>query len=231
MELKNIYRIKSRYLKVFTAVFALSFSCTHSNIEKGNTSLVLGDYIMAKEFFGAELRKHPESFDARMGMGKALLQQAVSLNDDTLCWRQALINLEAARTIKPDEDILPLISECWLEYARILLIQRDTVRALTALSRSIEYDPRSVDPVNLAAIIYYHMGNEDKSEILFKKSIGIDSTSPSAYFNLGMIYLQNGDIPAAHGFLLNALKYAPEDKDILYWFALSEKKIRETTGQ
>jgi hypothetical protein len=42
-----------------------------------------------------------------------------------------------------------------------------------------------------------------------------------------MIHWQAGEFRRAHGFWLKALKSMPRDEDILYWFALSEKKVRE----
>lgn len=213
------------------ALLAILLSCTGKNVEKGNSCLRLGDYIMAREFFGRELARNPASFEARLGMGKSLLQQAVDADNDTSSWRQALIHLEAARTLSPSTEILPLLSQAWSTHARNLLLHRDTIASLGALSRAVEYDPRSVESLNLAGIIYYRIGDSGRSRALFLTALAIDSTHPSAHFNLGMIHWQKGESMDAHEHWLAALKSAPEDEDILYWFALSEKKLRESLGK
>jgi len=42
-----------------------------------------------------------------------------------------------------------------------------------------------------------------------------------------MIYWQAGDVRQAHEHWLKSLKSLPHDEDVLYWFALSEKKLRD----
>ena len=63
---------------------------------------------------------------------------------------------------------------------------------------------------------------------MFRKALGLDSSDASAHFNLGMIRWQAGDVRVAHGHWLKALKRLPQDEDVVYWFALSEKKLRES---
>ncbi len=204
--------------------------CNHSNIEKGDTSLRLGDYPAAIGFFSAELERHPDSYEARLGLGKAMLQKSADAQGDTALWRQGLMHLEAARTLSPPEDadeITRLLSEGWAHNARSLLSGGDTLGALSALSRAIEYNPDGVEPLNLAGIIYYRLGDGRKAKALFGKAVLIDSLHPSAHFNLGMVYWQEGDIAGAHERWFKALKLSPKDEDILYWFALSEKRLRE----
>ena len=43
-----------------------------------------------------------------------------------------------------------------------------------------------------------------------------------------MLRWQAGDVRGAHDQWLAALKALPDDEDILYWFALAEKKLRES---
>jgi tetratricopeptide (TPR) repeat protein len=210
-----------------TVLAALVLSCSDDVVEKGDIALRLGDWKMAMEFYYQALRRDPADAAARLGMGKALLQKAVALPNDTTSWREALVHLEAAHTIAPSAGIAPLLSEAWSSHARNLLAGRDTVQALSALSRAIELDSRSVEPVNLAGIVYFRLGHEDKALQLFGKAIAIDSTNSSAHFNLGMAKWQREQFSEAHRHWLTALANAPEDEDILYWFALSEKRIRE----
>jgi Flp pilus assembly protein TadD len=213
---------------ILGCLYLLTMSgCLESNIKKGTMSLQLGDYTMAMEFFGQELKKNPQSYEARLGMGKALIQQAVDHHNDTTSWKQALINLTAARTVRPQSDITPFLSQAWSIFARNLLAKSDTIEALSALARAIEYNSYSVEPLNTAGIIYFRSGEMQKAAVLFNQALSLDSTHASALFNLGMVYWTGNNIGKAHYYWLKALKNAPNDDDILYWFARAEKIISE----
>ena len=182
---------------------------------------------MAIAFFSEEVKRHPESFEARLGLGKALLQQAYDNGADTTSWKNGLIQLEAARTLSPADTLRPLLSEAYCEHAHMLLSRKDSVAALEALSRAIEYNNRAIEPVNLAGIIYFRMGEGDKAEMLFKKAVAMDSVNAAARFNLGMVFWHLGRYADARRQWLAAVSASPADKDMIYWFALAEKKCRE----
>jgi tetratricopeptide (TPR) repeat protein len=214
---------------VFICVIMLIISgCGNTAIEKGEICLRLGDYPMAAVFFSEEVKRHPESFDARLGLGKALLQQACADASDTGAWIGAIIQLEAAATLSPGDYIGTLLSEAYLQRAHMLLSEKDSIAALDALSRAIERNNRAVESINLAGIIYFRMGETDKAEALFAKATGIDSTNPAGRFNLGMVYWQAGRYEDARTQWYAALAASPRDKDIVYWYALAEKKKRES---
>lgn len=211
-----------------TVAFLLAaiVGCRNSNLDKGNICLRLGDYPAAISFYSEEVKDHPDGYLGRLGLGKALLQKA--FDADTSAWKAAIVQLEAARTLSPAPDLGGLLAEVYLQRAHQLLDAKDTVGALDALSRSIESDKAAIEPLNLAGIIYYRLGETDKSESLFAKAVGLDSANASARFNLGMVYWQSGKVKRAHEQWLAALIESPHDKDMLYWFALAEKKLRET---
>jgi len=214
----------------FSALFSLFFlsACTRDTaIEKGTVCLQLGDYTMAIGFFTAALHENPGSYDARLGLGKALLQRSIDRND-TVSWNEALVQLEAARTLNPSQSLDALLSQTWSERARLYLRDGDTVSAISALSRAIESDTRSIEPINLAGIVYYRIGEVEKSRILFTKALSIDSTNVSTLFNIGMVEWNSGNAALAHDYWFRALKKAPDDDDIMYWFALAEKEKRES---
>lgn len=219
-------RLLGGMLLVFCVL--LQFSCTSEQrtIEKGDASLRLGDYTMAIRFFEEVLNRDPENFDARLGMGKAFIQQASAKNSDSLTWRKALTHLEAARSIRPENNVELLLSEAWVVHARKLLENRDTLEALNALSRAIDYNTRTVEALNLAGIIYFRLGEPDKAQILFERSLLADTTRSYAYFNLGMVRWSLGDIEGARHAWFKAVQLAPQDKDIVYWFSMADKKQR-----
>jgi len=222
---KMIFEGLKKLLFSVTILAAILSGCS-SDFEKGEACLQLGDYEMAITFFGKALYRNPKNIQARRGMGKALLQRSVATGD-TADWAQALINLEAARSLSGVSQIDGILSEAWAGRARHFLAQNDTIQALAALSRAIELNPRALEAINLAGIVYNRLGSIGKSEALFRKAIAIDSTNASGYFNTGMVCWQKQEYKQAHAHWLKALRYAPDDNDILYWFALVEKALRE----
>ena len=206
----------------------LFFRCTSSNIEKGNICLSLGDYPMAIEFFDREVHEHPDNYKARIGLGKAFLQKAVDNQNDTISWKKALVNLEAARTINPDSNTVILLSQVWAEYSQRLITCGDTIHALEALSSALQYDPDNIELINQAGILYFRLDYSEKAAILFKRAIDLDSLHAYSFFNLGMVYWSQKDVIKARELWLQALSLDSEDEDILYWFAHAEKKIRES---
>ena len=220
-------QIVSYTIAVIVIITIISCSSDSSrSIEKGESSLRLGDYLMAIKFFDRVLNDNPENFHARLGMGKALIQMASAQNGDSLIWSNAITHIEAARTLNPQSDIEPLLSDAWMIHARKKLEARDTIGALNSLSRSIDYNPKSIEALNLAGIIYYRIGDLNKSGILFERALSIDTLKPFTHFNIGMLCWSQNDFVCAHSAWFKALSLAPEDKDIVYWYSIAEKKSK-----
>lgn len=232
MYLSNLYGLemcfKMNHFKkwIFILLVTLISGCYHSTVEKGNICLKLGDYSTAIDLFSVQVKKHPERYEARLGLGKALLQRSTDLSDSN-DWKKGLLQLEAAASLNPDAPIRPILSDAWLQRGRFLLAKKDSTACLDAIARSLEYNPLSIDPLNLAGILYFNQGDASKAEALFSKAVSIDSLNSASRFNLGMIYWYDNDPKKAHSNWLAALKQSPDDPDILYWFSRAEKKIRE----
>jgi tetratricopeptide (TPR) repeat protein len=212
------------------ALMMILGGCSDPNVEKGVSCLALGDHTMAREFFARALEREPRNYEARLGMGKAFLQAAAEDERDTSAWREACRHFLAARTLRPSEAINGLLSQTWSERSRILVAHHDTITALEALTRAIEYDPKRYEPLNAAGIIYFRMGETQKAVSLLSKALALDTGNVAVLFNLGMVRWHEGDLEAARGLWLKALKRAPKDDAILYWFALAEKKLRGSGG-
>ena len=213
----------------FTVVLLVTLltGCGSRDIRKGTIALELGDYTLAAHFFSRVLEHDPANAEARLGMGKALLQRASDNRDDSVSWRKAVMHLEAVFTLGKNDGIASLLSQVWSERAAGLLRSSDTLRAIEALTRAIAADPTSPEPLNLAGIIYFRTGRVAKARLLFERAIGADSSSSSSLFNLGMLCWEEGQIRRAHDLWLQALKRSPQDEDFLYWFAVAEKRLRE----
>ncbi|MBN1575474.1 MAG: tetratricopeptide repeat protein [Chitinispirillaceae bacterium] len=211
------------------SLLATIIACNSPDMHKGTIALELGDYSMAIRFFARVLERDPAHFEARLGMGKSLLQRAFDNRNDTVSWRQAIMHLEAAHTIDSTADVHGLLSQVWAERASELLHAGDTLAALEALTRAIALDPQSTEPLNLAGIIYFRTGKTDKALQLFEHAATIDTINPTSLFNLGMLYWEEKRTKEAHDLWLRALKQSPQDEDFLYWFAVAEKNLRNGT--
>lgn len=142
------------------------------------------------------------------------------------------MNIEAARMQQSSEELHHLLSQVWAERSRFYLHKKDTLQALETLTRSLGYDPHSTEALNLAGIIYVKTGNNRKARLLFEHALSIDSTNTTLLFNIGMLDWEVKSFSRAHDWWLRALQLAPDDRDILYWFAAAEKELRsrEHTG-
>jgi tetratricopeptide (TPR) repeat protein len=210
-------------------MMSVNMSCSTSvnrNIEKGEASLRLGDYTMAIHFFDDVLNRDPENFSARIGMGKALIQQASAKNNDSSTWNRALTHLEAARSLRPQCNVEPLLSDAWIVHARMLLDKKDTISALNSLARAIDLAPSAVEALNLAGIIYFRIGEPDKALTLFSRALAADTSKSFTYFNIGMVKWFQCDYEGARRLWFRAVKLAPQDKDIVYWYSVADKKVK-----
>lgn len=219
--------LSKKIICLIVVLSSLYISCSDNAVKKGNSCLTIGDYQLAIYFYEKELKNNPLSFEARLGIGKALLQQIADNNNDSLLWKNALMHLEAARNLHPSEDLSILISEAWFARARMMLSCKDTIEALNALSRSIEINNKNADAINSTGIIYFRKGEEDKAEILFRKVTLIDSANAAGFFNLGMVLWSKEDYLQAKRYWITASRFSPADDDIVYWLAQAEKKIQE----
>jgi Flp pilus assembly protein TadD len=204
--------------------FILSVNCTDPLISKGNKNLLLGDYPRAITLFSKAVDRDPNSFDARLGLGKAILQQlSVVVNASDEQWSACLTNLEAARTLDPSAPVDKILSVAWNQRAVELLNNSDTSSALQALMKSIQYDKKNAKPLNLAGVLYFCKGEQDKAFSLFSLVTQLDSLSPSGAFNSGIVAWSKGDCINARSIWRQALVRFSDDKELLYWTALAEK--------
>lgn len=230
MEKRSVYTTLT-----ITSVVALLlvplFFCNgvDSRLKKGSVNLELGDYRRAQLHFGSVLDESPSSLPARIGLGKALLQQFAAQPSDSNALINSLIQFEAAQTLRPDTSTKRLLGIAWFKRASLHLASGDTLAALAALSRSISLDPSSVKPVNLAGILYFHRGDHAKAINLFKKTTALDSGLASGYFNTGMVHWADSNFTAAYDYFFAAAKRSPDDREILLWTARAQQAKSKVT--
>jgi tetratricopeptide (TPR) repeat protein len=215
--------MKYLLLLLFTLT-AVSCDNSGSLLKKGSVNLALGDYTRARQCFETVVDRHPASATARIGLGKALLQEYTASPRDTELLVGSITQLEAARTLRADTTVEQLLSVVWLKRANVLIGGLDTVAALQALSRSTALDPAAAQPVNLAGILYFHRGERDKALNLFRKVIALDTGSISGRFNAGLVLWTDGNYAAAYDFFFAAAQRAPDEREILLWAARAKNQ-------
>jgi tetratricopeptide (TPR) repeat protein len=216
--------MKRIFCGICIALCMASCDRTGTLLEKGSVNLSLGDYRRARACFEAAVDRHPSSATARLGLGKALLQEYCACPSDSGALAGSLTQLEAARTLRPDTAVETLLAAAWFKRAEALLDALDTIAALQALSRSISLDPSSAKPVNLAGILYFRRGDRGKALNLFRKVIAIDTASVSGRFNAGMVFWADSDWTAAYDHFFGAAQRSPGDREILLWAARAKQR-------
>lgn len=217
-------------IRIVLFLFVISLvSCerTGSLLDKGNVNLQLGDYKRARSCFEQVVNKHPSSARARLGLGKSLLQQWTVMAGDTMLLSGALVQLEAARTLRAGDEVERLLSTVWCQRAEVSLKSEDTVAALKALSRATSLDPKSTRPLNMAAVLYFHRGEQTKALNLFRLITSIDTASVSGWFNMGMVYWADSNYQHAADAFFEAARRAPDDQEVLRWAALAKKYLSD----
>lgn len=207
-------------------LFVMNVNCNRidSQVKMGVINLELGDYKRARTNFEAVLEKRPSSYPARLGLGKALLQAFSTHPSDTVLITDCLTQLEAARSLQPDREVEKILSIVWYKRATILLAHHDSIAALTALSRSIGYDPASINPINLAGILYFNKGDHGKALNLFRLVTSTDTSSVQGYFNTAMVLWADSNYTDAYKYWYQAALRSPEDKEIITWAAMAKKR-------
>ncbi len=200
------------------AAFTLLAGCGPSDLEKGRISLALGDSQRSAEAFSRVLDKRPDDARARLGLGQALLQQAVDHPPDHASWKAALVHLEAGATLRPDTASEALVASAYLDWARAQLGAADTLAAIYSLAMARERSPRNTGALNLAGILQCRLGRPEKGKELFELALEADAENVSAHFNLGMLAWQIGDFDAAKSHWQAARHSAPENADLVHWF-------------
>lgn len=219
----------NRILVCFLTVSLLFCNRTSSLLDKGAVNLELGDYRRARSCFEEVVNRHPASARARLGLGKALLQQWTTTPADTVLLSRALVQLEAARTLRVGDEVERLLSTVWYRRAEVCLGGGgDTVAALKALSRATSLDPKATRPLNMAAILYFQRGEQAKALNLFRLITTIDTASVSGWFNMGMVYWADSSYHRAADAFFEAARRSPDDQEVLRWAAMAKKYTAES---
>lgn len=211
-----------RILALFGVV--LLISCGENSVKRGYQSLQLGDYDMAIGFFNEQLHHNPRDFQGRVGMGKALLQKSYANSEDTILWRQALVQLQAARSIENHDFLDILLKDAWIAYGRKMLSAKDTMSALIALTFALDYDPSNSEALNLSAILFSSFGLTQKAESLLTVANYNHKTNKDILFNLGILCFNRKEYAEALRIWKSEILFDSSDTELRQWISIAEKK-------
>ncbi|MBI1930062.1 tetratricopeptide repeat protein [Candidatus Poribacteria bacterium] len=105
-------------------------------------------------------------------------------------------------------------------------------KALVALQRAIEIEPKLAMAHNNLGTVYADQKRFDKAEESFKEAIRLDDKLVEAYANLSTLYLNQGRLAEAIKQLEKAERLAPSPKDVPLYFGQTYpvlKTIQENT--
>ena len=97
---------------------------------------------------------------------------------------------------------------------------------LPLLDRSIALDSGNFYSFNLKALIFENLGRTDEAKDIYIYTITRDSTFMSAYVNLGNLYWNEGDVPAAWDIWSMGLQRDSTSRALRHWTAVAEDSLK-----
>ena len=101
-----------------------------------------------------------------------------------------------------------------IDLAVKLFQEKKYKECIDAFSSVLETEPDNVDVYNNMAVAYYNLGDVDKAEKFFIKSIELDPQLVQPYISLSDLYYKKGDLAHAIGTLERG-SYENEDNMLL----------------
>lgn len=225
-------------LTVFST-FIFTFSAkaqvqTGSNYyQQGLENLNRQDFAAAARFFQIALQTAPENEKARRGLAIALIGiekfpeasrelaklLAHSPRDPNLLemaaqsFRQQNRFVEAEIVLRRRLNLGDERAELWTLLGDVLDAQKKTAVASTAYENAVRLAPDSIDFRYALGSLYWKQIRYDAAEKEFLEILRRQPNEPRASFNLGDIYLTNGEAVKAVPFLEIAVKNFPGEFD------------------
>ncbi len=218
------------YYSLHILMFSLLLISCQSTIEKAEIFLEQGDFKRSIHNFNKALDEEPESLEARLGLGKSLLQKAMYLNENNRDreedWENTVHELNIIHQQLNNNETKELLSYSLLFLSKKIIGRGDTLLGIKKLEKLLEQDFNHVEARNYKAIIHHDLGDFQTAIDLFLENTVIDSLSSSASFNLGMLYWQDEDYLTAYEWWIKAFEISPQDKETAYWMLQAEKKLK-----
>ncbi len=225
------------YFIFFIAVLAIApvFSQTNSGerIRSGFQLLQSEDFQAAATAFSVILRAEPDNDKARLGLAIALVGLeksaeasreiakllARSPKDAKLLemaaqtfWQQKRF-AETEKVLKRRLDLGDATAEWWALYGDALDAQKKTIEAVAAYEKAVKANPDSINYRYALGSLYWKQIRYDDATREFTEILKREPNEPRASFNLGDIYLTNGDAARAVPLLEISAKKFPDEFD------------------
>jgi predicted Zn-dependent protease len=233
--------MKRLFFKFHSILFALLlatfplFAQTDSatQIQQALQLLQTQNFPAAVVLFDKILRAEPNNDKARIGFAIALIGiekyaeasreiaklLARSPNDKNLLemaaktfWQQKRF-VEAEKVLKRRLDLGDASDEIWALYGDALDAQKKTGEAITAYEKAVILNSDSITLRYALGALYWKAIRYDEAEKVFLDILRRQPDEPRASFNLGDIYLTNGDAAKAIPYLEKAVKSFPDEFD------------------
>ncbi|NPA91718.1 MAG: tetratricopeptide repeat protein [Chloroflexi bacterium] len=131
--------------------------------------------------------------------------------------KEAAVVLEKAYYMAPDDvDVKINLGGAYIMQGRF----NDAIPILEEAAQQAPDNPMVW--TNLAAAYLGHLEHagqeqQDAAIAAFKRALQADPQAPNVDYNLGLIYLQRGDLPTALAHFQRAVEVNPADKDAQYY--------------
>ncbi|MFA5373350.1 MAG: tetratricopeptide repeat protein, partial [Candidatus Omnitrophota bacterium] len=104
-----------------------------------------------------------------------------------------------------------------LNLAAVYLKKKDTPGAIAELSLAAKFDPESVEPHAILALLYFSQEKLDAAgneyEKALKNASRLEPKNSGVLKKLGLLYLEKKDYKAAEGIYKKVLELSPEDAE------------------
>ncbi len=232
MSLREVQFVRPATAVCLIACIVWCAGCTRDT-SKGEACLRIGDYRNAIVFFDRAIKRDPEAARPRIGMAKAWIQQCGAPGGGHAGveeWQRAVDLLAHADNLEPGVVSHALHAQVHDKLARACAAEGDSAEALRAANRAVTLAPGSSDYLNFAALLNYRQGNVQHARDQLIQATVVDSTDYTAFYNLGMLAWRENNQLEAQRWWVQALKRAPRNPAVQYWFAQAEVALAEKSG-
>ena len=225
----NMARRSLAIAALFFSAFFL-FACRGDIVSRGNDALRIGDFDRAVVNFSKALDENPLDRDARYGLALsyyAIAEEKEKLDGQTLpLWERTVAEFRILWNVDSTTSIREAYSNSLFYLSRATLSEKSRANVLPLLDRSIALDSSNFYSFNLKALIFENLGRTDEAKDIYIYTITRDSTFMSAYVNLGNLYWNEGDVPAAWDIWSMGLQRDSTSRALRHWTAVAEDSLK-----
>ncbi len=157
---------------------------------------LLGDTRNANKSFFKAYRLDPTNFNNTFLLAKTFEQ----IQDISNAKKYFSIAIELLSTSDVKEE--KIISDTYLEYAKLLVVERNFETALEYIEKSLDVTKNNPHAVLLKGFILANLDNVDFLELYYKKSLELSPTDPELKRNYGKMLIALGHYTEAYHFFL-----------------------------